>query len=214
AARGTRGVRADSCFTARCRHRCRSDPRSTGSVPTTGRVRYHGRDLATVDPLWLRRQVGMVFQRPTPFPGTVRDNLEAAVPNAGPDQLRQALELAALDESWLERDATALSGGEAQRVCLARTLVQSPQVLLLDEPTSALDEAATRLLERAVRRLADTQTAVVWVSHDPDQVRRTADRVLRIEHGRATGHDACQTPEVATDPATREGSPRSPEVTP
>ena len=156
-------------------------------VPTGGRVRLDGRDLAERDPLELRRQVGMVFQRPTPFPGTVRDNLLTAEPHADRDVLEKALTSAALDPSWLERDATALSGGEAQRVCVARTLVTRPRVLLLDEPTSALDEEAATTFEHAVLELAAGGIAVLWVSHDQSQVRRVADRVVRIERGRCVG---------------------------
>lgn len=156
-------------------------------VPTAGRVCFDGQDVAELDPLRLRRQVGMVFQRPTPFPGTVRDNLLVAQPDASQDGLERALAGAALDRSWLDRDATALSGGEAQRVCVARTLVTRPRVLLLDEPTSALDEAAAALFERTVGNLARDGIAVLWVSHDQSQVRRVADRVLRIEHGRCAG---------------------------
>jgi putative ABC transport system ATP-binding protein len=87
----------------------------------SGRVCFRGQDMAGLDPLPLRRQVGMVFQRPTPFPGTVRDNLLTAAPDAGPAELEEALTRAALEGSWLDRDATTLSGGEAQRVCVART---------------------------------------------------------------------------------------------
>ena len=153
-------------------------------VPTSGRVSFHGKDIADLDPLSLRREVGMVFQRPTPFPGTVRDNLLVAEPEATPDQLKTALASAALDATWLDRDAKALSGGEAQRVCMARTLVTQPNVLLLDEPTSALDAAASKVLEEAVRGLATTGIGVLWVSHDQAQVERIADRVVEIERGR------------------------------
>lgn len=156
-------------------------------IPTAGRVTFDGQDVAELDPLRLRRQVGMVFQRPTPFPGTVRDNLLAAQPRATAAGLEQALAGAALDGSWLDRNATALSGGEAQRVCVARTLVTRPRVLLLDEPTSALDEAAAMTFERTVLDLARDGIAVLWVSHDQSQVRRVADRVLRIVRGRFAG---------------------------
>ena len=108
-------------------------------VPTSGTVSFYGKDVAGIDPLWLRRRVGMCFQRPTPFPGKVADNLRAADPVASDARMRDTLARVGLTGSWLDRDATALSGGEAQRMCLARTLTAQPQVLLLDEPTSAVD---------------------------------------------------------------------------
>ncbi|WP_046471573.1 ABC transporter ATP-binding protein [Allosalinactinospora lopnorensis] len=163
-------------------------------VPTAGRVLFFGDDVADLDPLRLRRRVGMVFQRPTPFPGTVRDNLLTAAPAAGRADLERALERSALEGPWLDRDATVLSGGEAQRVCMARTLVAEPEVLLLDEPSSALDEEATAVLERAVRDLARQGITAVWVTHDPDQVRRVADRVLRIAGGRCVSEPPSPAP--------------------
>lgn len=156
-------------------------------VPTSGTVLFHGEDVAGVDPLWLRRRVGMCFQRPTPFPGTVADNLRVADPDASDARMRDTLARVGLTGSWLDRDATALSGGEAQRMCLARTLMAQPQVLLLDEPTSAVDAEAARVIERAVRDLAADGIPAVWVTHDAAQVERAADRVLRIERGRSLG---------------------------
>jgi putative ABC transport system ATP-binding protein len=168
-------------------------------VPTAGRISFQGQDVAELDPLRLRRQVGMVFQRPTPFPGTVADNLRTAFPDADRSRMEEALARVTLDPSWLDRDATALSGGEAQRVCVARTLITHPEVLLLDEPTSALDEGAARVIEQAVRELTRDGVAVLWVSHDPAQVQRVADRVLHIGQGRCTGIEP-----VARPPHTEE----------
>lgn len=155
-------------------------------VPTSGRVSFYGKDIAGIDALWLRRRVGMCFQRPTSFPGTVADNLRVAEPGASEARMSETLERVALTGSWLDRDATTLSGGEAQRMCLARTLMAQPQVLLLDEPTSAVDAEAAEVIERAVRELADDGIAALWVTHDPAQVERTADRVLHIQRGRCT----------------------------
>jgi len=156
-------------------------------IPTAGRVLFQRADVAGLDPLPLRRRVGMCFQRPTPFPGTVADNLRVADPQASESQMQDVLARVALTGSWLDRDATALSGGEAQRMCLARTLIARPEVLLLDEPTSSEDAGAARMIEQAVRELADTGLSALWVSHDAAQVARIADRVLRIEHGRCLG---------------------------
>ncbi|AXO25778.1 phosphate ABC transporter ATP-binding protein [Mycobacterium avium] len=156
-------------------------------LPTSGRVSFYGSDIAGLDPLWLRRRVGMCFQRPTPFPGTVADNLRVADPDADEARMRETLDRVALTGAWLDRDVLALSGGEAQRVCLARTLMARPQVLLLDEPTSAVDAEAAEVIERAVRELAADGTPALWVTHDAAQVTRAADRVLRLERGRSLG---------------------------
>lgn len=156
-------------------------------VPTAGVVRFRGDDVAGLDPLRLRRRVGMVFQRPTPFPGTVGDNLRVARPDADDDSLRATLERAALPAAFLDRVADDLSGGEAQRMCVARTLVTEPEVLLMDEPTSALDPEATKDLERLARQLADRGVRVVWVSHDPAQVDRIADARFVVDAGRVRG---------------------------
>ena len=153
-------------------------------VPTGGRVLFHGDDVATLDPLAHRRRVGMVFQRPTLFPGTIRDNLAVADPSADDARLRDALAQAALDESFLDRVGDDLSGGEAQRACIARALLTDPEVLLMDEPTSALDPDARESIERLGRALADGGLALVWVSHDLDQVRRVADRTIVLIEGR------------------------------
>ena len=155
-------------------------------VPTAGVVRFRGTDVMALDPLDLRRRVGMVFQRPTPFPGTVRENLLVARPDAAEADLVAALERAALAAAFLDRVADDLSGGEAQRMCLARTLVTEPEVLLMDEPTSALDDDATRLLEERACGLAcgTSSVPVLWVTHDRHQVERIADTTLRVAAGR------------------------------
>ena len=160
-------------------------------VPSSGEVRFRGEPLDEIDPLHLRRTVGMVFQRPTPFPGTVRENLLVADPAADATSLRMALERARLPESFLDREADSLSGGEQQRACLARTLITEPEVLLMDEPTSALDPAATQRLEALGRRLADAGMPVLWVTHDLQQADRIADRRIVLVRGRlADDHQA------------------------
>lgn len=153
-------------------------------VPTTGAVRFRGDDLGDLDPLWLRRHAGMVFQRPALFGGTVRDNLLVAAPDGDDGGFGRALEGAELPPVILDRPAGDLSGGEAQRVCLARTLLTEPEVLLMDEPTSALDARPRLALERLTRSLADGGVPVVWVTHQLDQMRRLADHVVVLVDGR------------------------------
>jgi putative ABC transport system ATP-binding protein len=153
-------------------------------VPTDGEVRFRGQPLTDWDPLRLRRTVGMVFQRPTLFPGSVRDNLLVADPAADDDVMVAVLDRARLPASFLGRDGDSLSGGEAQRACLARTLITEPEVLLMDEPTSALDPTATRGLEELGRSLADQGMPILWVTHDLDQADRIADRRIVLVGGR------------------------------
>jgi len=152
-------------------------------VPTAGRVLFRGDDVAGLDPLRLRRRVGMVFQRPTPFPSTVRDNLRVAEPSITDAAAALVLEQVGLNAGFLDRIATELSGGEAQRVCLARTLVTGPEVVLMDEVTSSLDPIQRYGLEELARSLTASSVAIMWVTHDLDQMRRIADHVLVMIEG-------------------------------
>lgn len=154
-------------------------------VPSHGTVSFRGTDVAALDPIELRRRVGMVFQRPALFGGTVSDNFGVAAPDASDTTVARALQRAGLDAAFLDRRADELSGGEAQRMCLARTLVTEPEVLLMDEPTTGLDSGPRRALERSVRHLADEhRVPVVWVTHLLDQMERLADHVLVLVDGR------------------------------
>jgi putative ABC transport system ATP-binding protein len=153
-------------------------------VPDEGVVRYRGEDLAERDVLAHRREVGMVFQAPVLFPGTVADNLLVARPADGEAALAVLLERAGLSSAFLDRDAGTLSGGEAQRACLARALATGPRVLLMDEPTSALDPGASAVIERLARELADDGVPVVLVTHDQAQAQRIGDRIVHLHEGR------------------------------
>ncbi|MEM9036318.1 MAG: phosphate ABC transporter ATP-binding protein [Actinomycetota bacterium] len=159
------------------------------AVPTSGSVRFRGEALDAIDPLTLRRRVGMVFQRPTLFPGSVRSNLAEARPDASDAEMIAVLVRARTPGDLLDRDGDALSGGEAQRVCLARTLLTDPEVLLLDEPTSALDPAATRGLEELGRSLADDGMPILWVTHDLAQSERLGDDQVVLVDGRVADRD-------------------------
>jgi putative ABC transport system ATP-binding protein len=157
-------------------------------IPSAGRILFRGTPLSTLDPLAHRRRVGMVFQQPTPFGGTVRDNLRIAVPDATEAAMRDALARAHLAADFLDRRASELSGGESQRACLARALIVGPEVLLMDEPTSALDGAASRALESLALELSAEEIPILWVTHDLAQAERLADATLALEGGRvATG---------------------------
>jgi putative ABC transport system ATP-binding protein len=156
--------------------------------PTTGTVFVEGTDYRNIEPRELRCKLGMVTQRPYLFPGTVAENLRF-----GPAQRGQALSPEAIDElltqvglkGYAGRDVANLSGGEAQRVSVARTLANSPLVLLLDEPTSALDDAAKLEVESTIQKVVrDQGLTCVMVTHDLAQASRLAERALLLESGR------------------------------
>ncbi|MEM9710946.1 MAG: phosphate ABC transporter ATP-binding protein [Actinomycetota bacterium] len=158
-------------------------------APTGGEIRFRGERLRDLDPISLRRRVGMVFQRPTLFPGTVRDNLLVADPDASDEAMVDVLDRSRARGELLDRIGDSLSGGEAQRVCLARTLLTRPEVLLMDEPTSALDPTATRGLEELGRALAADDMPILWVTHDLEQSERIADDRIVLVDGRLAQAD-------------------------
>jgi putative ABC transport system ATP-binding protein len=157
--------------------------------PSSGEVYLDGRPTSALDPLELRRRVGMVFQIPAVFGDSVEEAVLYGVrlsgKNADPGRL---LEMVGLDASLAGRDPQSLSVGQQQRVTMARTLALEPEALLLDEPTSALDEAARRRIEELVGDLnARLGLTMVFVSHDLVQVERVADRVIVLAEGRSVG---------------------------
>ena len=157
--------------------------------PTAGHVAFAGQDLLAWDPVELRRRVGMVFQRPPIFPGSVFDNLCVARPGLADDAAGGVLGRVGLDPGLLHRSAGDLSGGEAQRMCFARALLTEPDILLADEPTASLDGAARQTIEELARRLSADGMPIIWVSHDIPQLRRLADHAIVLVDGRviATG---------------------------
>ncbi|NJP06400.1 MAG: ATP-binding cassette domain-containing protein [Chloroflexaceae bacterium] len=158
--------------------------------PTSGTVLLWGEDYRTLPPRQLRSQVGLVMQQPYLFRGSVADNIRF-----GPRQRQMLLDDATVDglldsvglTGYGQRDVKHLSGGEAQRVAIVRTLANQPHVLLLDEPTSALDEASEQIIERVlVGYVSQQQAACLLVSHRPEQVQRLAQRVLSMDRGHLT----------------------------
>lgn len=156
--------------------------------PTSGTVYLNGQDYRELPPRALRQRVGMVMQTPYLFPGTVADNLRF-----GPRQRNQTTSEVQV-ENLLERvglggygrrDVANLSGGEAQRVSLARTLANEPQVLLLDEPTSALDAASQREVEQLIGQIIQQHLLTcVMITHDMAQAARMARQAMVMERGR------------------------------
>jgi putative ABC transport system ATP-binding protein len=169
--------------------------------PTTGTVFLDGIDYKRIAPRELRRRVAMVTQRPFLFPDTVESNLQF-----GPRQRSEVLSSARIDEllagvglaGYASRNVANLSGGEAQRVSFARTLANSPEILLLDEPTSALDEDSKHGIETLILEImrrspvaastpdiasANRQLTCVLVTHDLAQAARLAQRALVLKSG-------------------------------
>jgi phosphate transport system ATP-binding protein len=165
-----------------------------------GKVLYHGHDLYGdgVDPVEVRRRIGMVFQRPNPFPKSIYDNVAWGPRVLGmrkglDERVEKALHGAALWEEVkdrLKRSALSLSGGQQQRLCIARAIAIEPEVLLLDEPASALDPIATSSIEELMHELKRDFTLVI-VTHNMQQAARVADMTaffsLDVSDGRRTG---------------------------
>ncbi|MCH1883235.1 phosphate ABC transporter ATP-binding protein PstB [Agrococcus sp. ARC_14] len=151
-----------------------------------GKVLFHQQDLYArdVDPIEVRRRIGMVFQKPNPFPKSIYDNIAYGPRVTGmrvssmDDLVEEALTRAALwDEvkDKLRDSALGLSGGQQQRLCIARTIAVKPDVILMDEPCSALDPIATSRIEDLMQSLRDDYTIVI-VTHNMQQAARVADR--------------------------------------
>jgi putative ABC transport system ATP-binding protein len=157
--------------------------------PTAGEVYLEGEPTSAMDPLELRRRVGMVFQLPALFGATVEEATLYGASLAGRSaDAGRLLEMAGLGASFKDKAPQSLSVGEQQRVSIARALALEPEALLMDEPTSALDEAARRKIESLIRELnASLGLTIVLVSHDLDQVERVADRVVILAGGRSEG---------------------------
>jgi phosphate transport system ATP-binding protein len=169
-------------------------------VKIEGEVLYQGEDLygSGVDPVEVRRRIGMVFQKANPFPKSIYDNVAWGPRVLGmrsglDERVERALREAALwDEvkDRLKKNALSLSGGQQQRLCIARAIAVEPEVLLLDEPASALDPIATSAIEELMRELKRDFTLVI-VTHNMQQAARVADLTaffsLAVDDGRRTG---------------------------
>jgi UDP-glucose/iron transport system ATP-binding protein len=151
--------------------------------PDSGRVLLDGADIRSLEPTSLRRRFGMIFQTPVIFEGGVRANLLYGFPDQPEDRLAGALEAAGLPGTFLDRESSALSVGQAQRVCIARALVRDPEVILMDEPTSALDRDATARIEALLESLLQRDLTIVLVTHDLAQARRVARRGVLLRDG-------------------------------
>tara|TARA_A100001037_G_scaffold306864_1_gene357677 strand:- start:18139 stop:18966 length:828 start_codon:yes stop_codon:yes gene_type:complete len=175
-----------------------------------GKILLDGEDLydPTIDVVEVRRKVGMVFQKPNPFPKSVYDNIVYAPKIHGDvssksecdDLVEECLKRAGLWEEVSDRldlPGTALSGGQQQRLCIARTIAVQPEVVLMDEPCSALDPIATATIENLITELKETYTVVI-VTHNMQQATRVSDRTAFFYLGKLIEHDT--TNKIFTNP--------------
>ena len=156
------------------------------NVKITGDIRYNGADIfgKDVDVNSLRKEIGMVFQKPNPFPMSIYDNVAYGPRTHGitnKAQLDEIVERALRDAAiWdevkdrLKKNALGMSGGQQQRLCIARALAVQPKILLMDEPTSALDPISTSRIEELVMELKEKYT-IVMVTHNMQQAVRVSD---------------------------------------
>jgi phosphate transport system ATP-binding protein len=178
-------------------------------------VLYRGADIYApkVDPVEVRRRIGMVFQKPNPFPKSIRDNVAYGARVNGfkgdmSELVERCLRGAALwDEvkNDLKKSGLALSGGQQQRLCIARALANEPDVILMDEPCSALDPIATLKIEDLMRDLAERYTIIV-VTHNMQQAARVSDyTAFMLTDAHTTGQliEYGKTPELFTNPRDR-----------
>lgn len=159
----------------------------------SGEVTFLGKNILQYDDVELRREIGLVFQRPNPFPMSIYDNvafglrIQARVDKkVMDDMIRSALEEVGLYDEVkdnLKRPASTLSGGQQQRLCIARALVLRPKVIMMDEPTSSLDPVAKGRVEDLIKDLKEKYT-VILVTHDMNQARRVSDYTNLIYEGR------------------------------
>jgi ABC-type methionine transport system ATPase subunit len=156
---------------------------------TAGNIFLDGAPIEEINPLELRRRIGMVFQLPALFGDTVEDSVLYGVRLAGKcADVERLLGLAGLAPSLASRNPQSLSVGQQQRVSIARALALEPEVLLMDEPTSALDQVARQWIEDLIGQLnKELGLTIVVVSHALDQVERIADRVVLLIDGRSEG---------------------------
>lgn len=155
--------------------------------PTSGTITYNGRPLTAIDPESYRKEVGYCFQRPYLFAKTVRRNILFPYDIRGMkldmERIKYLFGLLHMPMEYLERRNDELSGGEMQRICLIRSLIFEPKVLLLDEVTSALDSVNTSIVEQVIDELHNKGMTIVSITHSEEQSLRKANRRITIVDG-------------------------------
>lgn len=156
-------------------------------TPTEGNIYFKGENYQYINSRQIRKDVGLVQQEANLFSGTVKYNLLYGPKIWGLEyterQLEELLNKVALDRSFLYREASTLSGGEKQRVNVARSLANDPCALLLDEPTSSLDVSSAEILENTIERLSDSGIKLIIVTHSLEQTKRLTDELIFLKEG-------------------------------
>ena len=158
-------------------------------TPTSGHVYYHGENIKAMDAVKLRRKVVMLGQQPIIFPGNVRDNLNQGLKFAKKEladdkKLRELLDYVELDKN-LDDDPSDFSGGEKQRIAIARVIAMEPDVYLLDEPSSALDsELANNTIEKISQIAKEKDQTIIMVTHSDEISKNISDNIVMIDEGR------------------------------
>ena len=160
----------------------------------SGTITLDGHSVFDLPVTELRRKVGMMFQKTAPFEGSVADNIAFGALLQGQslsrDEILGLMEQVSLEVELADKPASDLSGGQEQRLAIARALALNPSLLLLDEPTSSLDPIATNHVEDSLMRLREqTNLTMIWVSHSIEQARRIGSRVLLLDGGRIIRED-------------------------
>ncbi|MCS6959700.1 MAG: phosphate ABC transporter ATP-binding protein [Pseudanabaenaceae cyanobacterium SKYGB_i_bin29] len=164
------------------------------STQITGEIRVFGEDIQTIDPIELRRRVGMVFQRPNPFPTSIYENIALGLRVNGfrgniSDQVEKYLRLVGLYDEVKDRlktNALQLSGGQQQRLCIARALALEPEIILMDEPCSSLDPISSIRIDNLITQLKKYFTVVI-ITHNLQQAARIADWIAFFKVVEAEG---------------------------
>jgi putative ABC transport system ATP-binding protein len=154
----------------------------------SGEIRLDGKSVKEMEPVTLRKKVGMVFQIPLAFEGTVEENLLIGprLNSMEPPDVSELMDMVGLSRSFLKRKANELSVGEQQRMCIGRAIANRPEVLLLDEPTASLDPDSARVVEDLILELKEIgQLTLVVVTHNVEQGKRIGDWTMLMNEGRS-----------------------------
>ena len=155
--------------------------------PSEGNISFNNKNVSEYNPIELRKEIAYCFQMPHLFGDTVMDNLSFPFKirnkKVDMDRIKYLFSLFSMDEEFIDEKVLNLSGGEKQRIALMRTLMFTPEVLLLDEVTSALDSENTLIVENIINKLNNEGSTVLWVTHNDEQSTKYANKLLTLENG-------------------------------